>query len=78
MTLREFREDPTYKNRLIGDTLYKRLLDGWCRDYVWEHDIWLEEQHGNVEVYSDWLDLEVTDIFIENAQVVQVNLGDEE
>lgn len=76
MTLNEFREHPLYKNRLVGETMYKRVLDGWCRDYVWEHDIWRAEANDRLNEYSDWLSCEVEDIFIENAVVLQVNLSE--
>ena len=76
MTLNEFRQHPQYKNRLIGDTMYKRVLDGKYRDYVWEHDIWVAENNGDLDEYSDWLACEVEDIYIDNAEVVQVNLAE--
>ena len=76
MTLDEFRKHPTYKNRLTGDTMYKRVLEGRYRDYVWEHDVWIAESNGDLDEYGDWLSCEVEDIFLENAEVVQVNLSE--
>lgn len=73
----EFREHPTYKNRLTGHTMYKRIQEGHYRDYAWESDICQSEMRGEPDLYGDWLSMEVGDVYMENAEIVQVNLYEE-
>ncbi len=77
MTLRELRENPMYMDLLGMSTMYKRILEGMYRDYAWERDFAIAEVRNDLEKYSDWLDMTVGDIYMENGEIMQVDLVDE-